>query len=77
MEWNIQERGSLGSPSFFQIHSIGWSLQFFEGDLVEMLDQGWRPNLILDDGGDLTKIMHDKYPDLLKNIRGLSEETKS
>ena len=35
----------------------------------------WRPNLILDDGGDLTKIMHDKYPDLLKNIRGLSEET--
>ena len=36
---------------------------------------GWRPNLILDDGGDLTKIMHDKYPDLLKNIRGLSEET--
>jgi len=35
----------------------------------------WRPNLVLDDGGDLTKIMHDKYPDLLKNIRGLSEET--
>ena len=35
----------------------------------------WKPNLILDDGGDLTKIMHDKYPDLLKNIRGLSEET--
>ena len=35
----------------------------------------WMPNLILDDGGDLTKIMHDKYPDLLKNIRGLSEET--
>ena len=35
----------------------------------------WRPNLILDDGGDLTKIMHDKYPNLLENIRGLSEET--
>ena len=35
----------------------------------------WRPNLILDDGGDLTKIMHDKYPELLKNIKGLSEET--
>ena len=35
----------------------------------------WSPNLILDDGGDLTKIMHDKYPHLLKNIRGLSEET--
>lgn len=36
---------------------------------------GWLPNLILDDGGDLTQIMHDKYPELLKNINGLSEET--
>ena len=35
----------------------------------------WKPNLILDDGGDLTKLMHDKYPEMLKNIRGLSEET--
>ena len=36
---------------------------------------GWVPNLILDDGGDLTKIIHEEYPDLLKNIKGLSEET--
>jgi len=35
----------------------------------------WRPNLILDDGGDLTQIMHDDYPELLKDIKGLSEET--
>ena len=35
----------------------------------------WKPNLILDDGGDLTKLMHDKYPEMLKNIKGLSEET--
>jgi adenosylhomocysteinase len=35
----------------------------------------WRPNLILDDGGDLTKVMHEKYPELLKDVRGLSEET--
>jgi adenosylhomocysteinase len=35
----------------------------------------WRPNLILDDGGDLTQIMHEKYPELLKDIKGLSEET--
>jgi len=35
----------------------------------------WRPNMILDDGGDLTQIMHDKYPELLKDVRGLSEET--
>ena len=35
----------------------------------------WKPNLILDDGGDLTHIMHAKYPELLKNVKGLSEET--
>ncbi len=36
---------------------------------------GWRPNMILDDGGDLTIVMHDKYGDLLKDVRGISEET--
>jgi len=36
---------------------------------------GWRPNMILDDGGDLTQIMHDKYPELLDEVKGLSEET--
>jgi len=35
----------------------------------------WRPNLILDDGGDLTQIMHDDYPELLADVKGLSEET--
>ncbi|MBH71272.1 MAG: Adenosylhomocysteinase [Alphaproteobacteria bacterium MarineAlpha6_Bin6] len=35
----------------------------------------WKPNLILDDGGDLTKVMHDKYKHLLKSVKGLSEET--
>lgn len=35
----------------------------------------WHPNLIMDDGGDLTKIIHNEYPKLLKNIKGLSEET--
>ena len=36
---------------------------------------GWTPNLILDDGGDLTLVMHEKYPEMLKDIKGLSEET--
>ena len=36
---------------------------------------GWKPNLLLDDGGDLTKIVHDNYPELLTDIKGLSEET--
>jgi len=35
----------------------------------------WRPNMILDDGGDLTLVMHEKYNDLLKDVRGISEET--
>ena len=36
---------------------------------------GWQPNMLLDDGGDLTGVMHDRYPALLKQVRGLSEET--
>mgnify|MGYP001825880822 CR=1 FL=1 len=36
---------------------------------------GWTPNMLLDDGGDLTQVVHEKYPELLKDIRGLSEET--
>jgi adenosylhomocysteinase len=36
---------------------------------------GWTPNMVLDDGGDATKILHDNHPDLLANIRGISEET--
>ena len=36
---------------------------------------GWTPNLILDDGGDLTKLIHENHPDLLPGIKGLSEET--
>jgi adenosylhomocysteinase len=35
----------------------------------------WRPNMILDDGGDLTQVMHVKYPELMKEVRGISEET--
>jgi adenosylhomocysteinase len=36
---------------------------------------GWRPNMILDDGGDLTLMMHEKYPELMSGVKGLSEET--
>ncbi|MGZ4955452.1 MAG: adenosylhomocysteinase [Methylobacter sp.] len=41
---------------------------------IDGLD-GWRPNMILDDGGDLTVMMHEKYPELMSDIKGLSEET--
>ena len=36
---------------------------------------GWKPNMILDDGGDATQIIHEKYPKMLEEILGLSEET--
>ena len=36
---------------------------------------GWRPNMILDDGGDLTAVMHERFPEFLDDVRGLSEET--
>jgi adenosylhomocysteinase len=37
--------------------------------------EGWTPNMVLDDGGDATKVLHDQYPDLMRHIRGISEET--
>jgi len=40
-----------------------------------MFPDGGPLNMILDDGGDLTNLVHEKYPQLLENIKGLSEET--
>ena len=40
-----------------------------------MAPDGWRPNMLLDDGGDLTQIMHDKYAEIMKDVKGVSEET--
>jgi len=37
--------------------------------------KNWKPNMLLDDGGDLTAMMHKDYKDLLKTVKGLSEET--
>tara|TARA_B100001105_G_scaffold254956_1_gene252338 strand:- start:1972 stop:3282 length:1311 start_codon:yes stop_codon:yes gene_type:complete len=37
--------------------------------------KGWKPNMILDDGGDLTKIMHEKYPSYMREVNGITEET--
>ena len=46
-----------------------WVRQTIEGN------KKWKPNLILDDGGDLTALMHNEYKDLLKSVKGVSEET--
>ena len=37
--------------------------------------KNWKPNMLLDDGGDLTALMHDDYKELLKEVKGVSEET--
>ena len=37
--------------------------------------KGWIPNMLLDDGGDLTALMHKEYKNLLKEVKGVSEET--
>ncbi|MEO1193643.1 MAG: adenosylhomocysteinase [Pseudomonadota bacterium] len=36
---------------------------------------GWELNMVLDDGGDLTKLLHDDYPQLMEKVQGISEET--
>lgn len=36
---------------------------------------GWTPNLLLDDGGDLTLMLHERYPEILAQVKGVSEET--
>ena len=38
-------------------------------------DKKWRPNILLDDGGDLTALMHKEHKELLKSVKGVSEET--
>lgn len=52
-----------------------WCLrqQIFEGG--EQSGKLWDANIILDDGGDLTALIHDKYPQMLDTIHGISEET--
>ena len=37
--------------------------------------EGWTPNMILDDGGDLTLMMHNKFPELMNQVKGITEET--
>jgi len=65
--------------------AVGISVFAWKGETEEeamwCIDQtitgpdGWTPNMILDDGGDLTQVMHDNHLDLMKKVRGISEET--
>ena len=55
----------------------GETLEEYDWCIEESLkfSQGRGPNMILDDGGDLTNLVHDKYPEMFKEIKGISEET--
>ncbi len=54
----------------------GETLEEYDWCLEQTLPFGSEtPNMILDDGGDLTKLVHEKYPEMLKDIYGVSEET--
>jgi adenosylhomocysteinase len=54
----------------------GLSLEEYEWCISQTLFFDQQPlNMIVDDGGDLTNLVHDRHPELLKGIRGLSEET--
>ncbi|MGH7096196.1 MAG: adenosylhomocysteinase [Stellaceae bacterium] len=55
----------------------GESVEEYEWCIEQTLRgaDGWAPNMILDDGGDATRLLHDKYPKMMSAIRGISEET--
>lgn len=55
----------------------GETLEEYDWCIEESLkfSEGRGPNMILDDGGDLTNLVHDKYPEMFNEIKGISEET--
>ncbi|HUC70724.1 MAG TPA: adenosylhomocysteinase, partial [Stellaceae bacterium] len=55
----------------------GESEEEYEWCIAQTLEGpgGWKPNMVLDDGGDATLILHERHPDLLAEVRGVSEET--
>jgi adenosylhomocysteinase len=67
------------------IAAVGTPVFAWEGETEEEYDwciertiegpDGWAPNMILDDGGDLTVIMHERYPKLMAAVKGITEET--
>ncbi len=65
---------SLGTPVFAWKGETEEEYEWCIHQTIKGPD-GWTPNMILDDGGDLTIIMHEQYPEILKDVRGVSEET--
>lgn len=87
VRWSSCNIYSTQDQAAAAVAAVGVPVFAWKGETLEEYDwcvdqtiegpDGWRPNMLLDDGGDLTQIMHDKYPELLKDVRGLSEETST
>lgn len=85
VRWSSCNIFSTSDQAAAAIAAAGISVFAWKGETEEEYDwcirqtivgnPNWKPNMILDDGGDLTKMMHTDYPELLKEIKGVSEET--
>ena len=85
VRWSSCNIFSTHDPAAAAIAAAGIPVFAWKGETEEEFDwcieqtlywpNGEALNMILDDGGDLTKLVHDKFPELLKGIRGISEET--
>ncbi len=85
VRWSSCNIFSTNDAAAAAIAKVGIPVFAWKGETEEEYDwcirqtivgnKDWQPNMILDDGGDLTLMMHNDYPELLKNIKGVSEET--
>jgi adenosylhomocysteinase len=85
VRWSSCNIFSTNDAAAAAIAKVGIPVFAWKGETEEEYDwcirqtivgnKDWQPNMILDDGGDLTLMMHNDYPQLLKNIKGVSEET--
>jgi adenosylhomocysteinase len=85
VQWSSCNIFSTQDSAAAAIAATGVPVYAWKGETLEEYDwcveqtiffeDGQPLNMILDDGGDLTNLVHDKYPHLLKGIKGLSEET--
>jgi adenosylhomocysteinase len=84
VRWSSCNIFSTQDQAAAAIAAVGIPVFAWKGETLEEYDwcleqtlnfSGKGPNMILDDGGDLTMLVHNKRPDLLKDIIGISEET--
>jgi adenosylhomocysteinase len=85
VRWSSCNIFSTSDQAAAAIAAVGIPVFAWKGETEEEYDwcirqtiigkPDWKPNMILDDGGDLTKMIHEEYPEILAGIKGLSEET--